>query len=119
VNDVVMVSDRRLIVPCRFINTVVLAASLMDLLDAVTHVLVVTAAAPPRLLPFTESFYSFCCQIEVSKYYLDRCPINCTLQAYMSAPQYVNPPEEPKTIEIGDYVTVTVGNLIGKSGLVL
>jgi hypothetical protein len=59
VNDVVMVLDRRLIVPCRFINTVVLAASLMDLLDAVTHVLVVTAAAPPRLLPFTESFYSF------------------------------------------------------------
>lgn len=37
----------------------------------------------------------------------------------MSAPQYVDPPAEPKTIEIGDYVTVTVGDLIGKSGLVL
>ncbi|KAG2737566.1 hypothetical protein P692DRAFT_20883431 [Suillus brevipes Sb2] len=37
----------------------------------------------------------------------------------MSAPQYIDPPEEPKTIEIGDYITVTVGDLIGKSGLVL
>jgi transcription antitermination factor NusG len=55
----------------------------------------------------------------VSKYYLDRCPIDRTLQAYMSVPQYVDPPEEPKTIKIGDYVTVTVGNLVGKSGLVL
>jgi ribosomal protein L24 len=50
---------------------------------------------------------------------LDRRPIDRTLQAYMSAPQYVDPPEEPKTIEIGDYVTVTMGDLIGKSGLVL
>ncbi|KAG2748511.1 hypothetical protein P692DRAFT_20874826 [Suillus brevipes Sb2] len=55
----------------------------------------------------------------VSKYYLDCRPIDCTLQAYMLAPQYVNPPEEPKTIEIGDYVTVTVSDLIRKSGLVL
>lgn len=58
-------------------------------------------------------------EIEVSKYYLDRRPIDRTLQAYMSAPQYVDPPEEPKIIEIGDYVTVTVGDLVGKSGLVL
>ncbi|KAG1758964.1 hypothetical protein EDD22DRAFT_168624 [Suillus occidentalis] len=57
-------------------------------------------------------------EIEVSKYYLDRRPLDRTLQAYMSAPQYVDPPEEPKSIEIGDYVTVTVGDLLGKCGLV-
>jgi hypothetical protein len=36
----------------------------------------------------------------------------------MSAPQYVDPPEELKSIEIGDYVTVIVGDLLGKCGLV-
>ncbi|KAG2751375.1 hypothetical protein P692DRAFT_20872472 [Suillus brevipes Sb2] len=50
-------------------------------------------------------------EIDVSKYYLDRCPMDCTLQDYMTVPQYIDPPEEPKSIEIGD--------LIGKGGLVL
>jgi hypothetical protein len=37
----------------------------------------------------------------------------------MSSPQYVDPPEGSKTIEIGNYVTVMVGDLIGTCGLVL
>ncbi|KAG1760394.1 hypothetical protein EDD22DRAFT_848519 [Suillus occidentalis] len=58
-------------------------------------------------------------EIEVSKYYLDCHPIYCILQAYMLAPQYVNPSEEPKIIEISNYITVTMGDLIGKSDLIL
>ncbi|KAG2336096.1 hypothetical protein BDR05DRAFT_1006165 [Suillus weaverae] len=57
-------------------------------------------------------------EIEVSKYYLDRRPVDHTLQGYMSVQQFVDPPEEPKSIEIGDHITVTVGDFIGKSGLV-
>ncbi|KAG2754082.1 hypothetical protein P692DRAFT_20870194 [Suillus brevipes Sb2] len=57
--------------------------------------------------------------IGVSKYYLDRCPVDRTLQGYMATPQYVDPPEEPKSIEISDYIKVIIGNLIGKGGLVL
>ncbi|KAG1777581.1 hypothetical protein EV702DRAFT_1225171 [Suillus placidus] len=45
-------------------------------------------------------------EIQVSKYYLD-------------LPQYVDPPEEAKSIEIGDCIRVTIGDLIGRSGLVL
>jgi hypothetical protein len=37
----------------------------------------------------------------------------------MSTPPYVDPPEKPKTIKIGDYITVTMGDLIGKYGLIL
>jgi hypothetical protein len=59
VNEVEMTSDRRLTVPCRFINAAVLAASLMVLLDAETRVLVVAATPPPTLLPFAESFTFF------------------------------------------------------------
>jgi hypothetical protein len=59
VNDVVMMSDRQLTVPCRFIVAAVLAASLMVLLDAEARVLVVVATPPPRLLPFAESFTFF------------------------------------------------------------
>ncbi|KAG1780895.1 hypothetical protein EV702DRAFT_1042602 [Suillus placidus] len=58
-------------------------------------------------------------KIKVSKYYLHHCPVDHTLQAYMLAPQYVDPPDKPKSIKIGDYITVTVGNLIGKCGLIL
>ncbi|KAG1726609.1 hypothetical protein EDD22DRAFT_961390 [Suillus occidentalis] len=58
-------------------------------------------------------------EIDVSKYYLDRRPVDRTLQGYMAAPQYIDPPEEPKSIEIGDYIQVTVSDLIGKGGLVL
>ncbi|KAG2031209.1 hypothetical protein BDR03DRAFT_1016296 [Suillus americanus] len=57
-------------------------------------------------------------QVEVSKYYLDRRPVDRTLQGNMSAEQYVEPPEEPKSVEIGDYVEVTAGDLIGKGGIV-
>ncbi|KAG2038738.1 hypothetical protein BDR03DRAFT_981276 [Suillus americanus] len=57
-------------------------------------------------------------QVEVSKCYLDRRPVDRTLQGHMSAEQYVDPPEESKSVEIGDYVEVTVGDLIGKGGIV-
>ncbi|KAG1721950.1 uncharacterized protein EDB91DRAFT_1088302 [Suillus paluster] len=57
-------------------------------------------------------------QVEVSKFYLDRRPIDLTLQGHMSAQPYLDPPQEPKTVEIGDYVQVLVGDWIGKSGMV-
>ncbi|KAG2139776.1 hypothetical protein DEU56DRAFT_912041 [Suillus clintonianus] len=58
-------------------------------------------------------------EIKVSKYYLDHRPINCTLQGTSAAAQYVDPPEEAKSIEIGDCIRVTIGDLIGRSGLAL
>lgn len=36
----------------------------------------------------------------------------------MSTQTYVDPPQESKTIEIGDFVQVLVGDWIGKSGVV-
>jgi hypothetical protein len=40
-------------------------------------------------------------------------------QGFASAQQYLGPPEEPKSIEIGDYVQATVRDLLGKCGMVL
>ncbi|KAG0695510.1 hypothetical protein DFH29DRAFT_879991 [Suillus ampliporus] len=57
-------------------------------------------------------------QVEVSMYYLDCCPIDQTLQGHMSTQPYVNPPQEPKTIEIDDYIQVLIGDWIEKSSMV-
>ncbi|KAG2126018.1 hypothetical protein DEU56DRAFT_758992 [Suillus clintonianus] len=44
---------------------------------------------------------------------LDRRPVDRTLQHSTLAPQYINPLEEPnKSIEIGNYIMVNIGDLI-------
>ncbi|KAG1785181.1 uncharacterized protein HD556DRAFT_1314446 [Suillus plorans] len=57
-------------------------------------------------------------EIEISKYYLDRRPIDWTLQGHMPAQSYVDPLPEPNTIEIGDYVKVTIGDLWASAGFI-
>ncbi|KAG1904974.1 uncharacterized protein F5891DRAFT_976553 [Suillus fuscotomentosus] len=57
-------------------------------------------------------------QVEVSKYYLECHLINHTLQIHMSISTYVNPPQESKSIKIGDFLLVLVRDWIGKSGVV-
>ncbi|KAG0698113.1 hypothetical protein DFH29DRAFT_878242 [Suillus ampliporus] len=56
--------------------------------------------------------------VKVSMYYLDHCPIDQTLQGHMSTQLYLDPPQESKTVEIGDYVQVLIGDWLGKSGTV-
>ncbi|KAG1758508.1 hypothetical protein EDD22DRAFT_849951 [Suillus occidentalis] len=57
-------------------------------------------------------------QVEVSKYYLDWCPLNHTMHSQLPIQQYLKPPLESNTIEIGDYIEVLDGKHMGKHGIV-
>ncbi|KAG2097503.1 uncharacterized protein F5147DRAFT_777951 [Suillus discolor] len=57
-------------------------------------------------------------EIEVSKHYLDRCPLKHVLQKQLSTQQLFEPPPETETIEIGDYVEVLGGQYVGKRGII-
>ncbi|KAG1859464.1 hypothetical protein C8R48DRAFT_673997 [Suillus tomentosus] len=57
-------------------------------------------------------------QVEVSKYYLECHLIDRTLKIHMSIPTYINLLQESKSIKIGDFLQVLVGDWIGKSGVV-
>lgn len=56
--------------------------------------------------------------MQVSKFYLDRRPLDITLHENLQPQQYVEPPPEADTIEIGDYIEVQVGEYKGKCGFV-
>ncbi|KAG1884841.1 uncharacterized protein F5891DRAFT_989939 [Suillus fuscotomentosus] len=55
--------------------------------------------------------------VQVSQYYLDRRPLRHSLQGQVIT-QYIEPPPENQTIEIGDYIEVVAGEDVGKSGVV-
>ncbi|KAG0697354.1 hypothetical protein DFH29DRAFT_878763 [Suillus ampliporus] len=57
-------------------------------------------------------------EVEVSKYYLDRCSLKHTLQAHLPTQQFFEPPPDIDDIQIGDVVEVLVGKHVGKSGIV-
>ncbi|KAG1892961.1 uncharacterized protein F5891DRAFT_986285 [Suillus fuscotomentosus] len=57
-------------------------------------------------------------QVEVSKYYLDRRPLNHTMHSQIPMQQYLEPPPESDSIEIGDYIEVLDGRHMGKRGVV-
>ncbi|KAG1742174.1 hypothetical protein EDB19DRAFT_1907640 [Suillus lakei] len=57
-------------------------------------------------------------QVQVSKFYLDRQPLNITLQVYLPSRQYIEQPPEANTIEIGDYIKVQLGEHKGKYGFI-
>ncbi|KAG1881538.1 hypothetical protein C8R48DRAFT_766558 [Suillus tomentosus] len=57
-------------------------------------------------------------QVEVSKYYLDRRPLNHTMHSQIPMQQYLEPPPESNFIEIGDYIEVLDGRHMGKRGVV-
>ncbi|KAG2151803.1 hypothetical protein BD769DRAFT_1380674 [Suillus cothurnatus] len=56
--------------------------------------------------------------VEVSKYYLDRRPLKHTLKSHVPIQQHVEPPCDPDSIEIGDYIQVLDGEHAGKRGIV-
>ncbi|KAG2052067.1 hypothetical protein BDR06DRAFT_1058054 [Suillus hirtellus] len=56
--------------------------------------------------------------VEVSKYYLDCCPLSHTLQARLPTQQLFKPPPNVDSIQIGDYIEVLFGEHIGKCGIV-
>ncbi|KAG2337752.1 hypothetical protein BDR05DRAFT_969863 [Suillus weaverae] len=55
--------------------------------------------------------------VQVSQYYLDRRPLRHSLQGQLIS-QYIEPPPENQTIEIGDFIEVVAGEDVGKSGVV-
>ncbi|KAG0703420.1 hypothetical protein DFH29DRAFT_998559 [Suillus ampliporus] len=57
-------------------------------------------------------------QVEVSKHYLDRCPLGHALQARLPTQQIFKPPPDIKSIQIGDFIEVLIGEHIGKCGIV-
>ncbi|KAG1875742.1 hypothetical protein F4604DRAFT_1924805 [Suillus subluteus] len=56
-------------------------------------------------------------QVEVSKYYLDRHPLSHTTHSQLPMQQYLDPPPESDSIEIGDYIEVLNGKHMGKRGV--
>ncbi|KAG1722154.1 hypothetical protein EDB19DRAFT_1835142 [Suillus lakei] len=57
-------------------------------------------------------------EVQVSKYYLDCCPVDHMLHGHQSTHQYIDPPLETESIQISDYVQVLTGDSVGKSGTV-
>ncbi|KAG2129750.1 hypothetical protein DEU56DRAFT_915012 [Suillus clintonianus] len=57
-------------------------------------------------------------QVEVSKYYLDRRPLNHTVHSQLPMQQYLEPPADSDSIEIGDHIEVLEGKHVGKRGVV-
>ncbi|KAG1859504.1 hypothetical protein C8R48DRAFT_774843 [Suillus tomentosus] len=56
--------------------------------------------------------------VEVSKYYLDRHPLNHTLKSHLPTQQHFEPPSDSDSIEIGDYIQVLGGEHAGRRGIV-
>ncbi|KAG1907980.1 uncharacterized protein F5891DRAFT_974570 [Suillus fuscotomentosus] len=54
--------------------------------------------------------------VEVSKYYLDLCPLNHTLNSHLPAQQFFEPLESD-SIQIGDYIEVLEGEHMGRHGI--
>ncbi|KAG1823890.1 uncharacterized protein BJ212DRAFT_1296412 [Suillus subaureus] len=57
-------------------------------------------------------------EVEVSKYYLDRCPLMHALQSQLPTQQICEPPPDTESLEIGDYVKVLEGYYKGKCGTI-
>ncbi|KAG1797622.1 uncharacterized protein BJ212DRAFT_1305940 [Suillus subaureus] len=57
-------------------------------------------------------------QVEVSKYYLDWCPLNHTVHLQLPMQQYLEPPADSDSIEIGDHIEVLEGKHVGKCSIV-
>ncbi|KAG1787811.1 uncharacterized protein HD556DRAFT_1448317 [Suillus plorans] len=57
-------------------------------------------------------------QVEVSKYYLDRRPLDHIMHPQLPMHQYLEPPPESDSIEIGDHIEVLNGKHMGKRGVV-
>ncbi|KAG1858586.1 hypothetical protein C8R48DRAFT_775023 [Suillus tomentosus] len=57
-------------------------------------------------------------QVEISKYYLDRRPLNHTMHSQLPMQQYLEPTPDSDSIEIGDHIEVLDGKHIGKRGVV-
>ncbi|KAG2059221.1 hypothetical protein BDR06DRAFT_968182 [Suillus hirtellus] len=55
-------------------------------------------------------------EVEVSKYYLDRCPLSHMMQARLPMQQLFNPPPNVESIQIGNHIEVVDGQHTGKSG---
>ncbi|KAG1811296.1 hypothetical protein EV424DRAFT_1542578 [Suillus variegatus] len=56
-------------------------------------------------------------QVEVLRYYLDRRPLNHTVQSHFPAQQHFEP-QELDSIQIGDFIEVLEGEHMGKRGVV-
>ncbi|KAG2047192.1 hypothetical protein BDR06DRAFT_976911 [Suillus hirtellus] len=56
--------------------------------------------------------------VEVSKYYLDRCPLSHTLHSNLQVQQHFEPPPDSNLIEIGDFIQVLDREHTGKCGVV-
>ncbi|KAG1836146.1 hypothetical protein DFJ58DRAFT_847138 [Suillus subalutaceus] len=57
-------------------------------------------------------------QVEVLKHYLDHHPLSHVLQAWLPTQQLFKPPPNIKSIQIGDFIEVLIGEHIGKCGIV-
>ncbi|KAG2048983.1 hypothetical protein BDR06DRAFT_1012510 [Suillus hirtellus] len=56
--------------------------------------------------------------VEVSKYYLDQCPLRHTINSQLPVQQHLAPPPESDSIKIGDFIQVLDGEHIGKCSIV-
>ncbi|KAG1794535.1 uncharacterized protein HD556DRAFT_1474554 [Suillus plorans] len=57
-------------------------------------------------------------EVLVSRYYLDRRPLHYTLQPRLPSLQHFEPPPEPESLQVGDYIEVLAGEHLKKCGIV-
>ncbi|KAG1856447.1 hypothetical protein F4604DRAFT_1685475 [Suillus subluteus] len=57
-------------------------------------------------------------EVEVSKYYLDQCTLKHTIHSQLPMQQYLEPPPDLDSIEIGNYIQVMDGEHMGRCGVV-
>ncbi|KAG1851066.1 hypothetical protein DFJ58DRAFT_729045 [Suillus subalutaceus] len=58
-------------------------------------------------------------EVEVSKYYLDRCPLTHVLQSQPPMQPDFDPLPESESLQIGDEIEVCAGEYMGKCGIVV
>ncbi|KAG1843865.1 hypothetical protein C8R48DRAFT_780521 [Suillus tomentosus] len=76
-----------------------------------------------HLIRISEDIFHICQdiskeEVQVSRHYLDRRPINHTFQPRLPTLQHYEPPHDDESIQVGDRIEVLVGEHMGKCGIV-